>query len=238
MSIKTVVKSIIGRDAATSLRRWREIAAFQFVRHWHGIDVSDRPSFDAGGYRQFAETIGRSRIYIEYGSGGSTVMAARVVDRLVSVENDSRFQSAVKQRLRDCPRRPAQLQLIDVDIGVTGEWGTPFYTTRTADRTMRWRRYSTAPWDCFNDGDPEPDAILIDGRFRVACVLYSLLRLSESSPCVILFDDYGDRPWYAEVERHAMLVSMEGRMAVFRKGAAFDPESCHHAYEAACLDWR
>ena len=165
-------------------------------------------------------------------------MAARVVDRLVSVENDSRFRRAVKQRLRDCPRHPAQLRLIDVDIGVTREWGTPFFTRRTADRAMRWRRYSTAPWDCFDESDPEPDTILIDGRFRVACALYSLLRLSELSPCAILFDDYRDRPCYAEVERHARLASMEGRMAVFHKGATFDVERCRDAYEAACLDWR
>jgi hypothetical protein len=238
MLFKTVIKSIIGQNAATSIRRWGELVAFQFARHRRGFTISDRPFFDEGGYRQFAETIKRSRTYIEYGSGGSTVVASHVVDRLVSVENDSRFQQAVRRRLRTFPRQPAQLQLIDVDIGVTEEWGKPFFTTLTAGRAMRWRRYSTAPWDHFDDGDPDPDTILIDGRFRVACMLYSLLRLSNSSPCVILFDDYGDRPWYAEVERHAGLVSMEGRMAVFRKGAAFDAESCRHAYEAACLDWR
>ena len=55
--------------------------------------------------------------------------------------------------------------------------------------------------------------MLVDGRFRVACVLESLLSLSPLSETKILLDDYVDRPEYAVVEEYAD-VELVGRMAV------------------------
>jgi hypothetical protein len=54
---------------------------------------------------------------------------------------------------------------------------------------------------------------MIDGRFRVACFLTSLIYAQPQT--VILFDDYEDRPVYHVVEKHLKPVLMAGRMAKF-----------------------
>jgi hypothetical protein len=54
----------------------------------------------------------------------------------------------------------------------------------------------------------------------------------------MLIDDYGDRPHYGVVADFADLVGMHGRMAVFRKRAAFDAARCRQVLQACSGDWR
>jgi hypothetical protein len=61
--------------------------------------------------------------------------------------------------------------------------------------------------------------VLVDGRFRAACFLTTLFRITR--PVRLFFDDYAGRPIYHEVERYGAPVAMHGRMAEF----ALDPTS-------------
>jgi len=55
--------------------------------------------------------------------------------------------------------------------------------------------------------------VSVDGRFRVASFLFSLL--SARTGTTILFDDYMDRPNYFVVEEFCKLKEARGRMGVF-----------------------
>jgi len=55
--------------------------------------------------------------------------------------------------------------------------------------------------------------VLIDGRFRVACFLTSILHAEP--PCRILFDDYRKKERYHVVERILSPVDFCGRQALF-----------------------
>jgi len=59
-----------------------------------------------------------------------------------------------------------------IDLGELGGWGYP-----TTYR-HRFRDYMNSPW---TQGSVKPDLVLIDGRFRVACFLHSLL-VAEAGP--------------------------------------------------------
>ncbi|MAO75600.1 MAG: hypothetical protein CL699_04770, partial [Chloroflexi bacterium] len=59
----------------------------------------------------------------------------------------------------------------------------------------------------------KPDVVLIDGRFRVACFLKSLLHAPPNT--VILFDDYINRPHYHVVEEFLTPDQTCGRQASF-----------------------
>jgi hypothetical protein len=61
--------------------------------------------------------------------------------------------------------------------------------------------------------DLRPDLVLIDGRFRVACLMTVLLRIQR--PVRVLFDDYADRPKYQRAEALVRPRRMIGRMAEF-----------------------
>ena len=95
-----------------------------------------------------------------------------------------------------------------------------------------------APWEFLGQHAIVPDTILIDGRFRVACALASLLNLERASPCALLVDDYDDRPHYRMLEDFADRVSMQGCMALFRKKADFDADRCLAALRVSNRDWR
>lgn len=144
------------------------------------------------------------RNILEYGSGGSTVLGARAGCSILSVESDKAWAD----------RLAAQLALISpkarvhhVDIGPTGRWGKPIDVTAFP----KFHAYPLSVWD--RPDCKEPDLVLIDGRFRAACLVAVRLRIKR--PTTVLFDDYVDRPQYHGVEYLARLDEMIGRMARF-----------------------
>ena len=141
---------------------------------------------------------------IEYGSGGSTVLAADLGKRVISVESDKGWAhrlAAALDKISD------QAQVHHVDIGPTGAWGVPerlrFHQT--------FHRYALSVWDRPDIG--EPDLVLIDGRFRAACL--AAVRLRAKRPTTVLFDDYVERKYYHGVENLARKEEVVGRMARF-----------------------
>jgi hypothetical protein len=153
-----------------------------------------------------AETYGRSRAVLEYGSGGSTLLAASLGCEVTSVESDAAWAERMNERLRE-EHPGAKARVIHVDIGRTGMWGKPLKPEGMAN----YYRYPLAVWD--EPGFSHPDAILIDGRFRVACFCTALMRIER--PVRVLFDDYVKRPDYHQVERLAQPAMVGPRMAVF-----------------------
>lgn len=148
-----------------------------------------------------AETI------LEYGSGGSTALAADMPDKTVfSVESDLRWARRMKRWLRQ-EERPARVEIHHVDIGPTGKWGRP-----VDDSGWRnWHRYPLSVWD--REDFTQPDLVLVDGRFRPACLVTTMLRTKR--PLTVLFDDYTDRRGYHVVEKFVEPAEACGRMARF-----------------------
>jgi hypothetical protein len=144
-----------------------------------------------------AETI------LEYGSGGSTLLAARLGKRIFSVESDRVWAEHLQAGLAAFPGATVH----HVFIGPTEKWGMP---TRPRFHG-RYHRYALSVWDRPDLGDP--DLVLIGGRFRAACLAAVLLRARR--PTSVLFDDYEDRPYYHGVERLARKEEVVGRMARF-----------------------
>jgi hypothetical protein len=204
------------------------------VRHF---DVPSEPHFDEEGTAYFRKVIGSARNYLEYGSGGSTILASRLVKTLVSVDSDGSFLSDVRRKIAEEGGRKAVMKLIHVNIGLTYHWGMPVFTKPTRRRVRRWEDYPTAPWRYYRSIAQQPDLVLVDGRFRVACVLESLLSLSPLSNTQILLDHYAERPWYQVVERFADL-EMVGRMAVLRPRRLVDRIQVRRMVRQFCADPR
>jgi hypothetical protein len=203
------------------------------VRH---VDIAAEPYFDEESTAYFREQLGRARNYLEYGSGASTILANRHANTLVSVDTDANLLADVRRRLAEEGRR-AMTRLIHVNIGLTLDRGMPLFTKPTRRRIRRWEDYPTAPWRYFRSIAQQPDLILVDGRFRVACVLESLLSLSPLSNTQILVDDYVDRPCYQVVERFADF-ELVGRMAVLRPRRLIDRIQVRRLVKQYCADPR
>ncbi|MDZ3995154.1 tetratricopeptide repeat protein [Pseudomonas sp. Teo4] len=157
---------------------------------------------------KYVESIyAKASVILEYGSGGSTLLAGRMEGKTVfSVENDLRWAEQM-QHLIDTADLPSPPRMHPVDVGATGAWARP----RDASGWKRFHRYPLQVWD--EAGFQAPDVVLIDGRFRVACFVTACLRITK--PTIVLFDDYLDRPHYHVVERLAKPTAHIGRMARF-----------------------
>jgi hypothetical protein len=240
----TVVTSP-GLEARTAPKKFMEAyrtAKSVFACRTRHFDISSEPQFDDAGIAYFHEQLQRTRNYLEYGSGGSTVLANQRVQMLVSVDSDAHYLAAVRRTLTAdatgiYESRRAATNLIYINIGFTVDWGTPAYTRPTPRRIRRWENYPSAPWRYFRSIEQQPDLILVDGRFRVACVLESLLNLSPLSDTPILLDDYITRPHYHVVERFVDL-EMVGRMAVLHPRHLWDRSEAHRLLEHYRMDYR
>ena len=181
------------------------------------IEVLPAPHMPAAGVARLTELLRVARCYLEYGSGGSTVLAAGMnVPDIFTVESDAPFLEAVIASVAAKSSRSV-LHAIHADIGPTRKLGYP------ADRSAirRWADYALLPWDKLRALGMMPDFVLIDGRFRVACALASILNLPEGR--LIMLDDYvGREDRYGAIQRHAALVEIVGVGAIFRTGAPDD----------------
>ena len=207
------IKGAKSKDTGTKTKKAKaqpDSVAAHVTEDWSAGTIPSLPHMEPEGIALLGEHLTGIRVFLEYGSGGSSLMVAQAgVKSIYSVDTDKQFLKAVRQRLLDegIPRR--RYIPIYVDIGATKEWGRPVDESHARD----WPAYCTAPWEKLLKTGERPDLVLIDGRFRVASFLITMLMAPPG--CVILFDDYGDRPEYHVVERYLQPARLAGRMAEF-----------------------
>ncbi|MEE1921400.1 tetratricopeptide repeat protein [Pseudomonas sp. 148P] len=211
------------RDMALQLLKdLDEDVARRYVRHCR-LDVSapavaaaqapetpfEEPqlTFPAEVARYVRTLYSEASVILEYGSGGSTILAGRMPGKtVITVENDLRWAKGM-QRWIEGADLASPPRIHAVDVGQTGAWARP----KDARAWKRFHQYPLQVWD-----EPffePPDVILIDGRFRIACFVTACLRVTR--PTIVLFDDYLDRPHYHVVERLVKPTEYVGRMARF-----------------------
>jgi hypothetical protein len=141
---------------------------------------------------------------LEYGSGGSTVLAAKLGQSVISVESDKAWADRLAAHLVKISDRA---RVHYADIGATAAWGMPV----PPHEFHKFHTYALSVWD--RPDFEEPDLVLIDGRFRAACLVAVMLRAKR--PTTVLVDDYAKRGYYHGVEQLARKEEMAGRMARF-----------------------
>ncbi len=213
------------------LGRLTDLLKFYYAQRVTGFSVSPEPHFDPDSTAPFVERLGRSKSYVEYGAGGSTMLAARLGIPTFTVDSDPYFARAVEKALPS----DADVTLRYVDIGLTERWGKPVFKRLTPQRVERWARYVRAPFD--GQGDRAlPDLVLVDGRFRVACGLAAADQANRAGCAMtICIDDYVGRE-YATIETYLGQPTLHGRMAYFEvDGSKSIPAD---VLAEAMRDWR
>jgi hypothetical protein len=148
-----------------------------------------------------------ARSILEYGAGGSTVVAGNLPGKtVISVETDKDWVDALNGWF-DANPPLSQVDVVWANIGKTRDWGRPASESAWRD----FVKYPLEIWDL--DGVPHPDVVLVDGRFRAGCVLATAIRCTQ--PVRVLVDDYKNRPAYHVVEPFVGKPKFTGRMAEF-----------------------
>ncbi|WP_225027110.1 hypothetical protein [Xinfangfangia pollutisoli] len=141
-------------------------------------------------------------VVLEYGSGGSTVMAAEAGAKVWAVESDAAWAQMMTAALAGYPA-----QILHVDIGPTRDWGHP----QDDSHARTWPEYCLKVWDL--PDFVHPDVVLVDGRFRLGAFLTVAYRITR--PVTLFFDDYTPREAYHRAEALARPTGIIGRMARF-----------------------
>lgn len=202
------------------LRRLRSLARFLYVQRIKGFDPPGRPVLDGASADWLADRLKATKLYLEFGSGGSTLLANRLGVPSITVESDRYYAAAVRRVLPS----PEKALILTPPMGITGEWGMPVF-----GKERKGPRYVRAPFDALKDGFP--DLIFVDGRYRVACVLESA-RQAALANCrsTVLIDDYERRPHYHVLEEHLGKPERVGRGAIFSVGDRVVPDELVRTY--------
>ncbi len=173
------------------------------------------PTLDDEGQAVLTEHLAGASSYLEFGCGGSTGTAIDAgVGYIVSVESDPGWVESVTGHAHALGRD--DVQVLHADIGPTRSWGYP----TDASTKERWPVYALRPWAAFHERGDSPDVVLIDGRFRLACLAIGLLTCEPGTP--LLFDDYVGRPVYHELDDITPERTTHGRMVRFVVPEALD----------------
>jgi hypothetical protein len=184
--------------------------------------VDIEPRMTKGEISLFTSFLVKARTYVEFGIGGSSVLASRLVSGLIiGIESDMGWIDLVSEA---CRAQHSQPILRHVDIGPTKEWGFP------ADQSAkeRWPAYSTKIWEVA--GAAGADLYLVDGRFRVACFAQSVIHARRDS--IIAIHDFAPRSHYHCVDQLAREIARYEDLSFFvpRSNASESARRMHEAY--------
>lgn len=186
-----------------------------------GYEPPGRPLLDPDTSDWLTSQLKRTSFYVEFGCGGTTVLANSLRVRTISVESDARYAAVV----RDALPHPESTQIVTPPMGLTGPWGMPlFFAARKGPR------YIDAPFERLTT--EFPDLIFVDGRYRVACALASARHAARGGfISKVLFDDYELRDQYHVVEKYLGVPERIGRAGLFSVGRHEIPRAaiCNYA---------
>lgn len=174
------------------------------------LAAAPEPLFD-GHDGLFLDALRGVERYGEYGMGQSTRAVAQSTSaRIQAVDTSLAWRDRVWADLDDAAR--SRTSLLHVDLGPVGNWGFP----KSYERRDAIPDYFAGPW--IQDFDPQ--LVLVDGRFRVACFLTCLLNATPGTR--ILFDDYTERGYYHIVETLVAPKQVTARQALFEVPPGLD----------------
>lgn len=168
----------------------------------------------------------QSKHYLEFGAGGSTFLALLHSDvDIVSVENELDWINYLRKwkYIQKNEKITKRLKFYYADTGETKGWGRPENYER--DKKL-FPNYSA---NVFKEFDNNYDLVLIDGRYRVACTLQTILNTDENVK--ILIHDYTYRPEYHVLEEFLDIDKTVDTMVRFKKKKNIDKKAVMKMYD-------
>ena len=133
----------------------------------------------------FIRYISKATNYFESGCGGSTMIACKAGSaelRVTSIDSSKEWIGTVLNSTHVAEKSAKKLlNMIPIDLGPIGAWGFP--KDVSAESKSNWYKYSKA----ISATGEKYDLVLVDGRFRVACLIEAYLSNPQAS---VLIHDF------------------------------------------------
>ena len=158
----------------------------------------------------FLRHIKDAKNYLEFGTGGSTFLTLlNSKADIVGVESDNNWLNYLRKWiLIRKNERSGRLKLVHIDIGKTKGWGVPVDDSEKD----KWPNYSSEIFKIIDAG--KIDMVLVDGRFRVACALSTIIHCNEDAKIII--HDFNDRPEYHVLLDYLEITDSADTFAAFK----------------------
>ena len=174
----------------------------------------------------FDRTINQSENYLEFGLGGSTIRAIQKSKATIfTVESCLDWVSHMRRYFIFRYFENKRLFIFSVDIGPTREWG---YPVSDSDKHL-FGSYSSNVFESI-DAD-NLDLALVDGRFRMACILKIIIKCSKNKNFKILVHDFCNRDYYHGVLKYLDMVDSVDTLGLFSIKNDINLESVKKDYE-------
>ena len=189
--------------------------------------IEESPSLEEESNKYLTDALKQAKFYLEYGSGGSTVLASKLGVDYITIETDLLFLNAVKNKVNQLGNKNLSKQkYLYRNIGLTSRWGHPLFPdTRRQSLLTKFKNYSD-PKFAMRD---KPDLIMIDGRFRAVTLLRMYDYLKTYTGWKVLFDDYFSREEYKIVSQFFKVDERLGRLAVLNDIIKCNPDELEEA---------
>ncbi|MEI0489731.1 hypothetical protein [Brachyspira pulli] len=161
----------------------------------------------------FVKSISESKEYLEFGSGGSTFIALKTTKaNITSVESDidwinhMRDNKTIFEEEQFC-----RLKFVHIDVGEISAMGMP----KDKSKIENYPKYSEEIFEILDQNKIDKiDTVLIDGRFRVACALNTILNCNKNTKIII--HDFFNREEYHVVLNYLDTVEKANTLGVFK----------------------
>jgi hypothetical protein len=179
------------------------------------FDVPSKPSMLDSEIDCFSRHLSKTDCYLEFGCGGSTMLAQELgVRQLISIESDKAWAAAVRDQPAIRPKvASGEYRVTWVDIGPTTVWGHPV----DRQNAGRWPDYSMEVWKKL---DQMPSLVLVDGRFRLSCAIQTLIHGGVDTR--LAFHDF-EREYYHAILEFTDVVEQVDRLCVMTRKPVIDP---------------
>jgi hypothetical protein len=156
---------------------------------------------------------GKTERYLEFGAGGSTLMAAYCnVRDIVSLDNAAMWQKTVGEH-EIWSKSTSHVQQLHVGLGELGAYSRPKDNESYGDfihYSHGALRYTQGAFD----------VVLVDGRFRVACALIAIQRMDSQS--ALFVHDYDQGRGYDVLAEVLEIEKRVGQLVQFRLPGVID----------------
>lgn len=179
------------------------------IIEFNNYKVSNNINFgsnDANNF--FIKLIKNSKLFLEYGSGNSTLYAKKLKKKFLSIETDKSFYNFM--------RRKNIKNILYSNIGPTKYYSHPILPIFLLKKLII--NYGNKIETFFNKFNDIPDLILIDGRFRVFVTLNIIkfcLSKNQKINTVIIIDDFRSRKDY-HILKKILKIKLIGRFGVIK----------------------
>lgn len=173
----------------------------------HNYTVSKKIKFGSKKANQyFIKMIKKTKFYLEYGSGSSTILAKNIKKRFLSIETDKSFFNYM--------RKLKIIEVIYSNIGPTKYYSFPILPTLLLKNQIK--KYANQTNNFYQKFGSLPDLVLVDGRFRVFVTLMVIdffLKKNQNKNLTIVIDDYKFRKNYHVLEK-IVKIKLIGRLGI------------------------